>query len=362
MIRNVIFDWSGTLVDDLPAVWHASNHVFRQAGVGEMSLDRFRAEFRLPFQGFYEQYVAHVPLPDLEAWFHQRFVEVQDTVVPLPYAREFLAFCRERGLRTLLLSAVHPRHYAEQARVTGFGDFLDLPVLGVSDKRLKIRELLETHGCRPEETLFVGDMEHDVEAARHGGVHSVAVLTGYNSLEQLRAARPDRIVEHLGELQNILESNGMQLSEPEGAGRPRYPIPTVGGLVFDDRGRVLLVRTAKWSNRWGIPGGKIEWGEESGEALRREMREETALEVTDLRFVCVQDAVRPPEFYREAHFLLLNYTCRARGTQEVRLNGEAQEYRWLALEAAEELDLNQPTRVLLDALRHRPDLRHEALG
>ena len=36
MIRNIIFDWSGTLVDDLPAVWQASNFVFRQAGVPEL--------------------------------------------------------------------------------------------------------------------------------------------------------------------------------------------------------------------------------------------------------------------------------------------------------------------------------------
>ena len=33
VIRNIIFDWSGTLVDDLPAVWRATNHVLRQAGV-----------------------------------------------------------------------------------------------------------------------------------------------------------------------------------------------------------------------------------------------------------------------------------------------------------------------------------------
>ncbi len=43
-------------------------------------------------------------------------------------------------------------------------------------------------------------MEHDIETAKHGGVHSCAVLTGYNTLEQLRAAKPDLIVEHLGEL------------------------------------------------------------------------------------------------------------------------------------------------------------------
>ena len=52
MIRNVIFDWSGTLVDDLPAVWEASNHVFRRAGVTPLTLEEFRAEFRLPYRGF----------------------------------------------------------------------------------------------------------------------------------------------------------------------------------------------------------------------------------------------------------------------------------------------------------------------
>lgn len=42
VIRNVIFDWSGTLVDDLPAVIEASNHVFRLAGVPPMSREQFR--------------------------------------------------------------------------------------------------------------------------------------------------------------------------------------------------------------------------------------------------------------------------------------------------------------------------------
>ena len=43
MIRNIIFDWSGTLVDDLPAVLKASNFVLTQAGKAEMSLEKFRA-------------------------------------------------------------------------------------------------------------------------------------------------------------------------------------------------------------------------------------------------------------------------------------------------------------------------------
>jgi len=49
VIRNIIFDWSGTLVDDLPAVLKASNFVLTQAGRPEMSMEEFRAEFSLPY-------------------------------------------------------------------------------------------------------------------------------------------------------------------------------------------------------------------------------------------------------------------------------------------------------------------------
>jgi phosphoglycolate phosphatase len=60
MIRNVIFDWSGTLVDDLPAVWRATNKVFSQAGRPEIELEQFRAEFCLPYQKFFDRHTPDV--------------------------------------------------------------------------------------------------------------------------------------------------------------------------------------------------------------------------------------------------------------------------------------------------------------
>ncbi|HUJ72399.1 MAG TPA: HAD hydrolase-like protein, partial [Verrucomicrobiae bacterium] len=54
------------------------------------------------------------------------------------------------------------------------------------------------------ETMFVGDMEHDIEAGKTGGIHTCAVLTGYNHLDKLRAMEPDLICNHLGELQAFL--------------------------------------------------------------------------------------------------------------------------------------------------------------
>lgn len=355
VIRNVIFDWSGTLVDDLPAVWEASNQVFRLAGVEPLTLEQFRAEFRLPYRGFYDKFVPHVALDQLEVWFHSRFVECQDSVVALPHAREILEFCRHQGLRVFLLSTVHPRHWETQAEATGLNGYFEKAYAGVADKRTRIAELLSENLLDPQATVFVGDMQHDIETAKHGGIHSVAVLTGYNSLEQLREAVPDLIVEHLGELRSLLERNTLSLKPVHPSPCPQFPISTVGGLIFNDAGQVLLVRTNKWSNLWGIPGGKIEWGEPSETALRRELLEETGLEVGDIEFVMVQDAINPPEFYKPAHFLLLNYTCRAPGFQIVRLNSEAQEFRWLSLTEAFALPLNGPTRVLLEAVIRNSD-------
>ena len=219
MIRNIIFDWSGTLVDDLPAVWRASNYVFRRAGVTELTLEEFRVEFCLPFHRFYDRFVPHIPLPQLELWFHSHFREVQDSVMELPHARDFLEFCRERRLRAFVLSTVHQDHFAVQSARTGFGAFFEKAYVAVFDKRQKIHEILAQHALAPSETLFIGDMQHDIETARHGGIHSCAVLTGYNSLEQLRASQPDAIVQHLRELREHLESNNLELNA--GQNHPR---------------------------------------------------------------------------------------------------------------------------------------------
>jgi phosphoglycolate phosphatase len=358
VIRNVIFDWSGTLVDDLPAVVQATNAVLRDAGLPGLSVDEFRLRFRLPFADFYREFGGKLPMDELEACFHRHFRAVQSTVNELPHARDFLLFCRRHGLRTFVLSTVMEEYYAAQAALHGFAVHIDHPYLGVRDKRTRIREILTTHELQPAETLFIGDMQHDIETARHGGVLSCAVLTGYNRLEQLRASHPDLIVEHLGELQAILERNGFQLSSPGGEGGIQgeglVPVPTVGALIFDDAGRVLMVRTRKWSNLWGIPGGKIKSGETALGALHRELKEETNLEIGDARFVMVQDCIRSPEFYRDAHFLLLNYVVRRVGDGAVRLNDEAEEFRWLALEEALNLALNRPTRVLIEAVMARP--------
>lgn len=345
-IRNVIFDWSGTLVDDLAAVWRSTNFTLTKAGKSEMSLDQFRAEFSLPFNEFYSRITPGVPLAQLEEWYKESFVVEQESIEPLPHAREFFDFCATRKLRTFLLSTIHPDHYRAQSTRIPFA--FEREYVRVMDKRTKIRELLTENELAPEDTVFIGDMRHDIDTARAGGIQSCAVLTGFNTLDQLREGEPDVVVEHLGELRQLLEANAMNL--PNGTPGARRPIATVGALMFNDAGRVLLVRTRKWSGKWGIPGGKIERGEKAETALARELKEETGLDIGEIKFVLVQDCIGSEEFYREEHFLLLNYTCRCANSAEVKLNDEAQAFEWVETGVALAMDLNHPTRILLEAV------------
>lgn len=130
------------------------------------------------------------------------------------------------------------------------------------------------------------------------------------------------------------------------SGRPRAPIATVGALVVRPDGRVLVVRTYKWRGMWGVPGGKIAYGESMLAALRRELREETMLEVHDVRWGPVQEAVESPEFHEPRHFILLNFIARTDG-ESVTLDREAEEHAWVTPGDALDLDLNTPTRRLV---------------
>lgn len=339
MFRNLIFDWSGTLVDDLNPVIEATNAVLQHYGVNPLDREGFRRSFRLPYRDFYEELLPETPLEELEALFRPAFDKAHGGVFVLPHAREKLQWCRQEGIRSFVLTSMDPGAFERQLDEFGLRSFFEATYSGVVDKRELIHQILDTHQLKATETAFVGDMTHDVETARHGGISSIAVLTGYNHPEIIAGAKPDITVSDLDSLRRLFE-------RPQSSGKQR-PIPTVGALIHDAEGRVLMIRTHKWNDRWGIPGGKIRRGESSEDALRREILEETSLELEDIRFALTQDSIDSPEFERPEHFILLNYLARAKGNS-VTLNDEAEEFRWLAPQQALELDLNQPTRHLLE--------------
>lgn len=346
MIRNLLFDWSGTLADDLPSVLKAVNAMLRSVGREELTRVEFQARFRLPYTEFFEEMLPGTTLAELQQLYLQHFPHEHEGVTLLPHAAEFIRYAAATGRRMVVLSSAPTPHVEAQARALGVRDAFELMRCGVIDKRQEIHALLAELDMRPEETAFIGDMRHDIDAGKAAGVVTIGTCTGYESAETLLQSGPDMLVRDLSRLPVLLGGWNVR-SEA-------HPIATVGALILNGAGELLLIRTHKWSHRWGIPGGKIKRGETCEAALIREIAEETALTLRDIEFVFVQDCIEPPEFQRSAHFLLLNYLARCADEKpQVVLNEEAQAFQWLPLAQALEADLNIPTRVLIEECLRR---------
>jgi ADP-ribose pyrophosphatase YjhB (NUDIX family) len=92
---------------------------------------------------------------------------------------------------------------------------------------------------------------------------------------------------------------------------PEHPIVGVGGVVVH-RHRALLIRRGSepLKGEWSIPGGMLELGEELAEGVRRELKEETGLDVEPLEIVAAFDRITREGKRVKYHYVIVDYVCR----------------------------------------------------
>lgn len=137
-----------------------------------------------------------------------------------------------------------------------------------------------------------------------------------------------------------------------------FPEPTVGALIFNDRDQLLIVQTHKWHGNYTIPGGHVELGERLVEALEREIREETGLNLRTAEFVCYQEFVYDECFWEDRHFIFFDFLCRVEPGQ-VRLNDEAEAYAWVTLDEVENYPIDDYLRHSLEIVRANPQFLNQ---
>ena len=131
----------------------------------------------------------------------------------------------------------------------------------------------------------------------------------------------------------------------------------VAAVIWNGRGDVLLIRRAKEPRKgqWSLPGGKLEFGETLIEGVRREVREETGLEVEILGLIDVAETIRDAEAgAANDHFVLIDYSARVISGTAVAAS-DAAEARWFALAELDALPLWSEMRriIALSAERQR---------
>ena len=113
---------------------------------------------------------------------------------------------------------------------------------------------------------------------------------------------------------------------------PDRPLVGVGGVVIY-RNRVLLIRRGRepLKGEWSIPGGLVELGEGLTDGVRRELKEETGLEVEPLAVLEAFDRIIRHGRRVRYHFVIVDFICRLKGGK-LRPASDVLEARWVRRE------------------------------
>ncbi len=137
-----------------------------------------------------------------------------------------------------------------------------------------------------------------------------------------------------------------------GISYPKLPVVGVGAVVLDGP-LVLLVKRGQPPMRgmWSIPGGVVELGESLRQALMREVREETGLNVSVGPLVDTIESIVPDAAGRiQYHYILFDYLC-ALNSGSLQAGGDATQAAWFSWRQLAELNIWPPTLALINKAR-----------
>ncbi|MBO7654548.1 MAG: HAD family hydrolase [Kiritimatiellae bacterium] len=193
-VRHIIWDWNGTLLDDVDAALNAINRMLQARGLPTLGLTRYRDIFGFPVRDFYRKAGFVLEREDWDAMaeeFHRLFLS-EPAIRLHRHARETLQHIRDLGIPQSILSA------SEQSILTGMLRDYDLVpffthICGVDNlngaSKLELGETLVRRIQLPPETiLMIGDTLHDAEVARALGIRCLLIASGHQSAERLATA------------------------------------------------------------------------------------------------------------------------------------------------------------------------------
>ncbi len=129
---------------------------------------------------------------------------------------------------------------------------------------------------------------------------------------------------------------------------PDRPLVGVGGVVISN-GRVLLVRRGAppLEGQWSIPGGLLEVGETLTAGVRRELLEETAVEVRALELLEVFERIDlDASGQARHHFVVLDYLCDVLGGQ-ARAGSDVTDVAWATPEELEKYSVSEAAKRVI---------------
>lgn len=205
-IRAILFDLDGTLIDQFEAIHRAFARVLSQMGFPKPSYEKVKSSVGGASLSTMTKLIgakrAQEAVEILRPVFEE---EMLIGLKALPGSHEILSFCRQRGVKTAVLTNKHGPHARAACDHLHFSEWLAF-TLGADDTAWKKPDprltvhALEKLGGNTHETLYVGDSPYDYETATQAGLKSILVATGTHSEAELKEIAPNCVYSSLKEV------------------------------------------------------------------------------------------------------------------------------------------------------------------
>jgi len=234
VVDAVIWDFNGTLIDDVDLVVRSVNVQLAKRGLPRLTVERYRDLFGFPVADYYRRIGLDPdaePMSELSAEFFEAYAPGLPSCPLRDGVLDALAAFRDAGVRQFVLSAMEERLLSATIEHLGIGRFF-VAVCGLShlegdSKVERGRELLAGFAIRPESAILIGDTDHDAEVASALGLSTVLIARGHQSEARLRAYGRYTVVRSFREFGSTLSATEFQARVEQGSSEPAASSPNV---------------------------------------------------------------------------------------------------------------------------------------
>ncbi len=211
LIKVIIWDWNGTLLDDVDYCVNCINELLLKRGLNTVDTATYKEIFTFPVIDYYRTIGFDLdtegfkkPAMEFITLYYDNFSRTK----LFPCVPRVLTFFKERGYKQVVLSAMEHESLSKTLAEKGILSFFD-EVTGVgnhygSSKEETGKQLLKNLKVSPGEVVIIGDTLHDKTVADSLGTDLILVATGHNSKKRLLAEHSvvvdklDEVIELLG--------------------------------------------------------------------------------------------------------------------------------------------------------------------
>lgn len=211
LIRNLIFDLDGTLIDSSDGVVEAVNYSLRMLNQPEQTPERIKPFIGYPLSQMYPQFTS-APLAELYHHFKVRAAEtVVDSTVILNGVERSLWNLHQVGYNMAIATTKMRKVTDGIIAKFGWEPLFQAAVGGDEVDQVKpapdvFRLALKRMNAKPDDSIVIGDTINDILAARAVPMRVIAVSSPYGGTEKLRAAGPDHFINTIADLPQWLST------------------------------------------------------------------------------------------------------------------------------------------------------------